>query len=62
MNIGDVVTEEGDLMGDGVNIAARLEALAPPGGIIISRAVRDQVRDRLELSFADLGGVQVKNI
>ncbi len=62
INIGDVVAEETDLLGDGVNVAARLEALAPPGGIIISRSVRDHVRDRLQLILADLGEVGVKNI
>lgn len=62
INVGDVVAEGDDLLGDGVNIAARLEALAPAGGVIISRAVRDQIRDRLDLRLADLGEVQVKNI
>ncbi len=62
INLGDVVPEEGDLLGDGVNIAARLEALAPAGGILISRSVRDQVRDRLDLDLQDLGEIEVKNI
>ncbi|MEZ5926675.1 MAG: adenylate/guanylate cyclase domain-containing protein [Hyphomicrobiaceae bacterium] len=62
INIGDVVVEGNDLLGDGVNVAARIEALAEPGGIAISRAVRDQVRDRLDLHLADLGDVEVKNI
>lgn len=62
INIGDVVADGADLLGDGVNVAARLEALSPPGGIIVSRAVRDQVRDRMALTLADLGAVQVKNI
>ena len=62
INVGDVVTDGDDLLGDGVNVAARLEALAPPGGIILSRTARDQVRDRLELDLADLGEVAVKNI
>jgi len=62
INIGDVVAEKADLLGDGVNVAARLEALAPPGGIVISRSVRDQVRDRLQLNLADLGEIAVKNI
>lgn len=62
INVGDVVDQEGDLLGDGVNVAARLEALAPPGGIVISRSVRDQIRDRLDLPLADLEEVAVKNI
>lgn len=62
INVGDVVDRDGDLLGDGVNIAARLEALAPPGGIVVGRGVRDQVRDRLELNLIDLGKVEVKNI
>ena len=62
INVGDVVDEDGDLLGDGVNIAARLEALAPPGGVILSGTVHDQVRDRLDLDFADLGEVRVRNI
>ena len=62
INLGDVVIEDGDIFGDGVNIAARLEALAEPGGICISRSVRDQVRDRVAFPFEDLGEQQVKNI
>jgi adenylate cyclase len=62
INLGDVIVEEHDIFGDGVNVAARLEALAEPGGICVSRVVRDQVRDRLELGFEDLGEQQVKNI
>lgn len=62
INVGDVIAEGNDLLGDGVNVAARLEALADPGGICFSRAARDQVRDRLELSLEDLGDVEVKNI
>ncbi len=63
INVGDVIAvEDGDLLGDGVNIAARLETLAPPGGIILSRTARDQVRDRLSLALADLGEIDVKNI
>ena len=62
INLGDVIVEDGDIFGDGVNIAARLEALAEPGGICISRSVRDQVRDRVALAFEDLGEQQVKNI
>ena len=62
INLGDVIADEHDLYGDGVNIAARLEGLAEPGGICVSRGVRDQVRDRLAASFVDLGEQQVKNI
>ncbi|MFQ5973893.1 MAG: adenylate/guanylate cyclase domain-containing protein, partial [Alphaproteobacteria bacterium] len=62
INLGDVVIDDGDIHGDGVNVAARLEALAPPGGICISGAVRDQVRDRVDLRFEDTGAQKVKNI
>lgn len=62
INIGDVVTEGDDLLGDGVNIAARLEALANPGGIVIHQSVREQVRDKLDLDLHDLGKMAVKNI
>lgn len=62
VNLGDIIIEGDDIHGDGVNVAARLEALADPGGICISRAARDQVRDRLDIALTDLGEVQVKNI
>jgi adenylate cyclase len=62
INLGDVIAEEHDIFGDGVNVAARLEALAEPGGICISRVVRDQVRDRLDCTFEDMGEQEVKNI
>jgi TolB-like protein len=62
INLGDVIVEGDDIFGDGVNIAARLEALAEPGGICVSRVVRDQVRDRLDYTFQDMGEQQVKNI
>jgi TolB-like protein/Tfp pilus assembly protein PilF len=62
INVGDVMAQKGDLLGDGVNIAARLEGLAEPGGICISRAVRDQVRDRMDIDLEDMGEVEVKNI
>jgi TolB-like protein len=62
INLGDVIVEAHDIFGDGVNVAARLEALAEPGGICVSRVVRDQVRDRLELAFEDMGEQQIKNI
>jgi adenylate cyclase len=57
-----VIVEEHDIFGDGVNVAARLEGLAEPGGICISRMVRDNVRDKLDYTFEDLGEQQVKNI
>jgi adenylate cyclase len=59
---GDIIVEEGDIFGDGVNLAARLEGLAEPGGICVSRVVRDEVRDKLDVTFDDLGEQQVKNI
>jgi TolB-like protein/class 3 adenylate cyclase len=62
INLGDVIVEGEDIFGDGVNVAARLEALAEPGGICVSRVVRDQVRDKLDFVFEDLGEQQVKNI
>jgi TolB-like protein/class 3 adenylate cyclase/Flp pilus assembly protein TadD len=62
INLGDVIVEDGDIFGDGVNVAARLEALAEPGGICISRVVRDQIRDKLAYAFEDLGEQSVKNI
>jgi adenylate cyclase len=62
INLGDVIVEEHDIFGDGVNIAARLEALAEPGGVCISRMVRDNVRDKLPYQFKDMGEQQVKNI
>ena len=62
INLGDVIVEEQDIFGDGVNVAARLEALAEPGGICIPRVVRDQIRDKLPYSFDDMGEQSVKNI
>src|SRR2546421_6299236 len=62
INLGDVIIDEDDVYGDGVNIAARLEALADPGGVVVSSAVFEQVRDRVPDSFEDLGDQQVKNI
>src|SRR4051812_20308469 len=59
---GDIIVEDGDIFGDGVNIAARLEGLAEPGGICVTRVVRDEVRDKLNVLFGDLGEQQVKNI
>jgi adenylate cyclase len=62
INLGDVIVDDKDLYGDAVNIAARLENLADPGGICISRTVREQIRDRLALPFEDGGEQSVKNI
>jgi len=62
INVGDIVKDGRDIYGDGVNVAARLEALAEPGGICVSRVVRDQVRDKLDFAFEDMGEQQVKNI
>ena len=62
INLGDVIVEGDDLYGDGVNIAARIEALADPGGLFVSNTVHDHVRDRLPFVFEDLGEQQVKNI
>lgn len=62
INLGDVVERDGDLLGDGVNIAARLEALSAPGGICISRSIHEQVQNKISITFADLGPQTVKNI
>jgi adenylate cyclase len=62
INLGDIIVDADDIYGDGVNIAARLEALAEPGGICISRVVRDQIRDKLPCPFKDMGEQSVKNI
>jgi adenylate cyclase len=62
MNLGDVVVEDGDLYGDGVNIAARLEAIADPGGIYLSAAMHQQVERLLPFAFRDLGDQALKNI
>src|SRR5690242_4640252 len=62
LNVGDIIKDGRDIFGDGVNVAARLEALAEPGGICVSRVVRDQVRDKLDFGFQDMGEQQVKNI
>jgi TolB-like protein/class 3 adenylate cyclase len=59
---GDIIVEDGDIFGDGVNLAARLESLARPGGICVSRVVRDEVRDKLNIAFNDLGEQKVKNL
>ena len=62
VNLGDIIVDGDDIYGDGVNIAARLEALAEPGGVCISRVVRDQIRDKLPYPFEDMGEQSVKNI
>lgn len=62
INIGDVVIDEGDIHGDGVNIAARLEGLSDPGGICISGKVYDEIRDRIDVPFEDMGEQTIKNI
>jgi TolB-like protein/class 3 adenylate cyclase len=62
INLGDIIIDEHDIYGDGVNIAARIEALADAGGVFVSNTVHDQVRDRLPFAFEDLGEQQVKNI
>jgi class 3 adenylate cyclase len=62
INLGDVIVEEHDIFGDGVNVAARLEALAEPNGICISGTVRDHIGDRLPCAFEDMGEQSVKNI
>jgi class 3 adenylate cyclase len=62
INVGDIIIEGDDIFGDGVNVAARLEALCEPGGLCISRGANEQIRDKLSLAFADLGEQTVKNI
>jgi class 3 adenylate cyclase len=62
INVGDIISDNNDIYGDGVNVAARLEALADPGGIMVSRTVHDQVRDKLSFGFEDLGEQTVKNV
>src|SRR5436309_12327977 len=62
VNLGDIIIDEGDIFGDGVNVAARLEALAEPGEICVSASVREQVGEKLPIGFADRGEHTVKNI
>jgi adenylate cyclase len=62
INLGDIIVEEGDIFGDGVNVASRLESIAPVGGIAVSQSVRDHVGKRLDLTFEDMGERRLKNI
>jgi adenylate cyclase len=62
INVGDIVVEDGDIFGDGVNVAARLEGLAEPGGICVSARVQEDVAGRLDLTFDDIGEQSLKNI
>jgi len=62
VNVGDVIVQDGDIFGDGVNVAARLESIAPVAGIAVSQSVRDHVGNRLDLTFEDMGERRLKNI
>src|SRR2546421_7118649 len=62
INIGDVILDKDDIFGDGVNVAARLEALCEPGGICVSHRVREDTQDKLDIAFEDIGEQQLKNI
>src|SRR4029077_17870347 len=62
INVGDIVIEDGDIFGDGVNVAARLEGMAEPGGICVSARVQEDIAGRLDLTFDDLGEQSLKNI
>ena len=62
INIGDIISQDGDIFGDGVNVAARLEPLAEAGGLCISKSVHDQIRNKVDASFTDIGAHSVKNI
>src|SRR6266516_3587453 len=61
INVGDIIIEGGDIFGDGVNVAARLEALCEPGGICVSHRVREDTQDKLDIAFEDIGEQQLKN-
>jgi len=62
VNLGDIIVEGEDIFGDGVNVAARLEDIAPAGGIVVSGMVRDNIGNRLDLRFEDMGEQFLKNI
>src|ERR1700734_3933721 len=62
VNLGDVLIEGDDILGEGVNIAARLEAICEPGGVLISSTAHDHIRGKVELDFVDLGEKTLKNI
>src|SRR5215469_14197912 len=62
INLGDVVAADDDILGDGVNIAARLESIAEPGGIVVSASAYEQVRGKIDIEFVDLGDQVFKNI
>ena len=62
VNLGDIIVEENDIYGEGVNVAARIESVAKPGGIAVSGSVRDNVGSRLDLAFEDTGEQMLKNI
>ena len=62
VNLGDVIVDDDDIFGDGVNVAARLEGVAKPGGIAVSSAVRDNIGNKLDLVFEDMGDQDLKNI
>lgn len=62
INLGDVVIDDGDIFGDGVNVASRLEGIAPPGGICVSASVKEQIAGKIDAEFRDLGEQQVKNL
>src|SRR5262250_73364 len=62
VNVGDIIVEGKDIYGDGVNVAARLQELAQPGGVCVSRDARNQIRDKVSFGFEDLGEQTVKNI
>ena len=62
VNLGDIIVEEGDIFGDGVNVAARIESIAKPGGIAVSGTVRDHIGNKLDIAFEDRGEQSLKNI